>query len=351
LETPENFDPNGVGIKGSLFGLPYTVDDADLIILPVPWEVTVSYSAGTADGPEAILDASSQVDLYMKGLKDAWKLKMAMMPINEPLKKENLKYRDLASSYINWLEEGGEADANHVKVIPQTINDICEKLNVYVSTVAYELLAKGKIVGLLGGDHSTPIGLIRALSKIYPNFGILQIDAHADLRINYEDFVYSHASIMHNALKVPQVEKLVQVGIRDICDAEVKYIENYPERIHTFYDQDLKEHLFSGGTWQVQCEKIIESLPDLVYISLDIDGLEPFFCPNTGTPVPGGLSFDQVTYLIKMLARSGKKIIGFDLNEVSPGEDEWDANVGARLLYFLSCWTAATHGKLMASSL
>ena len=349
MEDLSQFDPNGVGIKGRLFGLPYSVEEADLVIMPVPWEVTVSYRAGTADGPEAILEASSQVDLYMRGIMDAWKLKIAMLPINNDLKKENQKFRDLASSYINWLEEGGETEGNSLKIIPQSVNGMCEKLHIYVDQTCSKWIQKGKIVGLVGGDHSTPLGLLRALSKKYSSFGILQIDAHADLRINYEDFIYSHASIMHNALKLPQVSKLVQVGIRDICDAEIKYIENHPERINTFFDSQIKEQFFNGHDWAEQCEKIIQSLPDLVYLSLDIDGLEPFYCPNTGTPVPGGLSYDHVAFLIKKLARSGKTIIGFDINEVSPGEDEWDANVGARLLYHLSCWTAVSQGLLLSA--
>ena len=349
-EHETQFDPNNIGKKGALFGLPYTVEEADLVIVPVPWEVTVSYSAGTADGPEAILEASSQVDLMLNGIKEAWTLKQAMLPIPNKLKEENDKYRDLAASYIRFLEESEEVSQDpSTRIIPQTINEISEKLNIYVASQCEEFLKKGKIVGLLGGDHSTPLGLIRALSKRHESFGILQIDAHADLRVNYEDFIYSHASVMHNALRIRNVSQLVQVGIRDYCDAELNYIEKFPNRIHTFFDYRLREEQFNGVLWADQVKSILDRLPEKVYISFDIDGLDPGLCPNTGTPVPGGLSYNEVIFLIQSLVRSGKKIIGFDLNEVSPGEDEWDANVGARILFNLACWTGASHGLLLSS--
>jgi len=184
----------------------------------------------------------------------------------------------------------------------------------------------------LGGDQSTPLGLSKALSKKYDDIGILHIDAHADLRNAYEGFEFSHASIMFNAIKMPQVSRLVQLGIRDYCEAEVQLIQSDP-RIHTYFDREIKHREYSGENWAGICHEIIGKLPEKVYISLDIDGLDPKLCPNTGTPVPGGLEFEQVLFLVEKLTASGRKVIGFDLNEVSPGEDEWDANVAARLLY------------------
>ncbi|MDH5367879.1 MAG: agmatinase family protein, partial [Cyclobacteriaceae bacterium] len=231
-------------------------------------------------------------------------------------------------------------------VIPQTINEISEKLNIYVKSEAKKYLEKGKQVGVVGGDHSTSLGLIRALSEKYTNFGILQIDAHADLRKAYEDFKYSHASIMYNALKCKSLTKLVQVGVRDCCEQEVDIINNSKGRITTFFDEEIKEASFYGTTWKKMCETIVSQLPEYVYISFDIDGLDPKYCPNTGTPVPGGLSYNEAIFLIKVVVASGKKIIGFDLNEVAPGNDEWDGNVGARLLYQLCNWMGISQGKL-----
>lgn len=346
-KTIANFDPNGPGTSGTLFGLPFNTETAELIIIPIPWEVTVSYNAGTADAPEAILEASEQVDLFVRDIPNAWKLGISMLPISSGFKEENQKFRDLAFEYIQWLQKSEEDwTTDELKVIPATINEVCEKLNIYVRSKVLEQLDAGKMVALLGGDHSTPFGFIAALTEKYSSFGILQIDAHADLRKAYEDFTYSHASIMYNVLKMPQVSKLVQVGIRDLCEEEAEYIRNANGRVITFYDEDIKQSVFEGNTWGKVCEEIIVQLPQLVYISFDIDGMDPKLCPNTGTPVPGGLEYHQVMYLFRTLVKSGRTIIGFDLNEVSPGQNDWDANVGARILYQLGNLMAVSQGKL-----
>ncbi|MCG8575093.1 MAG: arginase family protein, partial [Flavobacteriales bacterium] len=193
---------------------------------------------------------------------------------------------------------------------------------------------------------SCPLGLVQALAEQEGAFGILQIDAHADLRPAYEGFEYSHASIMWNVLKLPAVTKLVQVGIRDLCQQELDDIRSQPERIRTFFDAQLKDAQHRGEPWSETMRQIVETLPEKVYISFDIDGLDPKLCPNTGTPVPGGLEFDQALALIREVVRSGRQLIGFDLVEVSPGTSEWDANVGARLLYNLCCWSAVSQGKI-----
>ncbi len=342
------FDPNAVSEKGKLFGLPYDIATADIIILPVPWEVTVSYSSGTAKGPEAILEASAQVDLFQEDLVDAWKMGIAMLPIPEKLKKENRKYRKLASSYIGWLEKGSPAmDSERFGAVPDIINEASEEMNEWVMQNASSLLNQGKIVGLLGGDHSTPLGLVKALSKKHSSFGILQIDAHADLRNSYEDFTYSHASVAFNWMKLPQVEQLTIVGLRDYCEQENDTLSS-GGKVSAFSDLWMQEQKFNGSTWKESCDKIIATLPGKVYLSVDVDGLDPRYCPNTGTPVPGGLDYSELTYLIKELVKSGREIIAFDLVEVSPGpeDNEWDANVGARLLYQLANYTGVSQGKL-----
>jgi len=140
---------------------------------------------------------------------------------------------------------------------------------------------------------------------------------------------------------------LTQVGIRDYSEEEKSFAEE--NGVYVFYDAMIKQKMFEGSSWQSICDQIISSLPDKVYVSLDIDGLNPSYCPNTGTPVPGGLTFDEVDYLLRKLAFSGKQIVGFDLNEVSPGHNEWDANVGARLLYRLSSYQAYTKGIIKGS--
>lgn len=334
-----NFDPNSVGLKSNnIYGLPFEEDDAELVLLPVPWEVTTSYRDGTSRGPEQIFESSLQIDLYDPDVTDGWKKGFYMLPIDKEVRMKSDYQRQCAQLIISYLEEGGEVSANeHLTEKLKEINEGGRMLNRWVKEKATELLNKGKKVGLIGGDHSTPLGYIQALADVHSDFGILQIDAHADLREAYEGFTYSHASIMYNVMKeVPQVSKLVQVGIRDYCDEEIMMIRQNPDRITTYFDKDIKEQQYEGGTWKQICQNIVADLPEKVYISFDIDGLDPKLCPNTGTPVPGGFEMEQIFYLFKQVHLSGKQLIGFDLNEVSTGEhglDSIDSIVGARVLY------------------
>jgi len=343
-----SFDPNSIGdTNNNIYGLPFTTDEAEVVIIPVPWEVTVSYSAGTAIGPQAIYNASYQVDLYDPKIKDAWKIGLAMDNISDDVASRNESLRRKAEQYITLLGEGELPETNEdMEEMRVLINKECVKLNQWVKARALEFIDKNKIVALLGGDHSTPLGLMQALAEKNESFGILQIDAHADLRDAYEGFEFSHASIMFNALKIPQVNKLIQVGIRDYCEAEVNIINESNGRIKTFFDRDIKQQQYEGATWAKICNDIIAQLPDKIYLSFDIDGLDPKLCPSTGTPVAGGFEFEQVLMLIEKVVDSGKKIIGFDINEVAPGGDEWDANVGARLLYRIANLTAKSNGKI-----
>ncbi len=348
-EVISTFDPSAPGAKGQLFGLPFTPENAELVVVPVPWEVTVSYRAGTAKGPEAILEASSQIDLFVKDIPDAWKLGISMPAIPQNLHEESTKLRSLAEQHLTAVEAGEAIDPENLLL--SNINAACENLNIFIKNTTLNYIRQGKLVGLLGGAHSTPLGFLRSLSEKYDRFSILQIDAHADLRKAYEGFTYSHASIMYNALKLPAVGKIVQVGIRDFCEEEVDVMRRAAGRVVTFFDADIKQHQYEGKSWSGVCDAIIKELPELVYISFDIDGLDPKLCPNTGTPVAGGLEFQQAVYLIKKLVKAGKRIIGFDLNEVAPsGNDEWDANVGARMLFELCNWMAVSNGKLKANS-
>lgn len=339
-----DFDPNGIGVpNGNYYGLPYKVEESDIVLLSVPWDVTVSYGAGTAAGPQAIIDASVQVDLFDEGVPQAWTVKIGTVPVEETIHKLNKKTRKLAENVMDELAAG--ADPLTVEPLVCKVNDASSAVNEYVYTLSGEYLNKNKLVGLVGGEHSVPLGLVKALGEKYESFGILHVDAHADLRRKYEGFTYSHASIMYNVLQeVPRVTRICQVGVRDFCSDEY-HLMTTESHIRTFTDRELHARKFGGDSWKNICEDIIASLPDNVYISFDIDGLSPDLCPSTGTPVPGGLTFREADYLLETLARSGKRIIGFDLCEVAPGQtDEWDANVGARLLFKL-CLYANESGK------
>jgi agmatinase len=343
-EKLRNFDPNALGdTNNNIYGLPFSPEEASLVIIPVPWEVTVSYSPGTADAPEAIFEASFQVDLYDPVVKDAWRLGIAMDEIDEQIREKSDALREKAASYLERYAAGDNPDHDPTLLsIRAEVNTGSEELNRRVRDKALSYLEQGKMAAVLGGDHSTPLGLIQALAEKHDSFGILQIDAHADLREAYEGFEFSHASIMYNALKIRELSKLVQVGIRDYCEAELRIIGT-DSRIQTFFDRDMKYRMYEGKSWSDITEEIIWHLPEKVYLSIDIDGLNPALCPNTGTPVPGGLEYDQLIYLVERLVGSGRQIIGFDLNEVAPGEDEWDANVGARVLYRVANLALLSH--------
>lgn len=341
------FDPNSVGLKSNnIFGLPFTEQESRLVLLPVPWEVTISYRDGTSRGPENIYEASMQIDLYDPDVVDGWKKGFYMLPIDKNIRKKSDYLRQCAELIISHLVDGGiVAENEQLSEKLEEVNNGGTLLRNWVYEMTGNLLKEGKLVGLVGGDHSTPLGFIKALADIHSEFGILQIDAHADLREAYEGFTYSHASIMYNVLKeVKQVKKLVQVGIRDYCDEELLLIRQNPDRVATFFDKDIKEQQYEGETWKQICQQIVSELPQKVYLSFDIDGLDPKLCPNTGTPVPGGFELEQVFYLFKQVHQSGRQLIGFDLNEVSTGEhsqDGIDSIVGARALYKLCNYMVA----------
>lgn len=345
-EKIKNFDPNAVGNTTlGIYSLPFTVDEAEVVVLPVPWDVTVSYGAGTSAGPQAIFDASFQVDLYEPSIPEAWKLGIAMAPIPTQLVAKSEELRPVAVEYIDALQEGRSEEEEELKALAEKVNRASRELNEWVKGESLKVLRQGKLVALVGGEHSTPLGLLQALSEEGGPYSILQIDAHCDLRKAYEGFEFSHASIMYNALKIDGIERLVQVGIRDLCEEEAHYIRTSEGRVITHLDRDLKRQNYSGKSWHEICDSIVSGLSSRVYLSFDIDGLDPKMCPNTGTPVPGGLEFEQAIYLVERVIESGRTIIALDLNEVSPGEDEWDANVGARLLYRLINLMAKSNGR------
>jgi agmatinase len=213
-------------------------------------------------------------------------------------------------------------------------------LNALVEGEVGRWIEKQKLVGAIGGDHGSVYGAIAATCRAHRGVGILHLDAHADLRVAFEGFTFSHASIMDNVVRLPGLGRLVQVGLRDLSEEEVGRIEGSNGLIVAHYDHELHRAQASGVPFAYLCRRIAEELPQEVYLSFDIDGLDPALCPHTGTPVPGGLSFAQVNLLLACVVESGRRIVGFDLNEVVPGPDgdEWDANVGARLLYKMVGW-------------
>ncbi|GAB4386531.1 MAG: agmatinase family protein [Phycisphaerales bacterium] len=329
------FDPNAAASPDAgVFGLACTREQAQVILMGVPFDATTSYRPGTARGPEAIRRASMQVDLYDHRFGRVYEQGIWMEEHPESIALLSAQTRHLTQPLLDRGGAGsGDADA------VAKINQACEHVNEFVRVHTAGVLNEGKTPGLVGGEHAVSLGAIQACADHYGPIGVLQIDAHMDLRHCFEGFRYSHASIMHNVLAcIPGVQRISQVGIRDYCEEELGVVESAKDRIEVTYWADVADVLSEGGSLRSLWRKAIECLPDRVYVTFDIDGLDPALCPHTGTPVPGGLGFEHAGLLLQMLRQSGRRIVGFDLVEVAPGSDdepEWDANVGARILYRL----------------
>ncbi len=329
-----------------IYGLPHSAEEARVVLIPVPWDATTSYRAGAAKGPRAIQRASLQVDLFDLDTGRPWQAGIALCEESPEVIARNAQARSAAEQVIakRGLVQGDPALERALGLV----NEQGAWLNEWLRCAVGEHLERGKLVGVVGGDHSSVFGAIAAVAEHAGDLGVLHVDAHADLREAYEGFAWSHASIMFNvATRLPRVRRIVQVGVRDFGEAERAFIEGSRGRVVTHFDGALRARQFDGETWSAQCERIVADLPERVYVSFDIDGLDPSLCPHTGTPVPGGLGFAEASHLLGRVVASGRRIVGFDLNEVAPGpdaDDEWDANVGARLLYRMIGWALRSQG-------
>jgi agmatinase len=351
MSTTKKFDPTTtISSEFGIFGIPLSEAECKLVLLPVPWEVTTSYGKGASNGPRIIRSASEQIDLFDFETKNAYEAGYFMKEISEEILAKSVKYKKLAQKVIELKTEQSD-DNSQIEKLTHEVNAASTELTDWVYQQTQNILNSGKLFGLVGGDHSTPLGAIKAICEKHSSgknseVGILHIDAHSDTRKAYQGFEQSHASIMYNVMQLPvKPKKLVQVGIRDFCEEEYNFVTSHPD-IKAFFDIGIKQRLLKGESWASVASDIINELPQKVYISFDIDGLDPRFCPSTGTPVIGGLSADEVFFLFNLLAQSGRSIVGFDLNEVSSGdaeESEWDGNVGARMLYKLCNWTIVTN--------
>lgn len=330
-----DFDPGGASAPDSgLFGLPHGPEDALVHVMGVPFEATTSFRTGTAGGPAAMLEASRQIDLFDLLFGRPYEAGIWMAPIAPEIEGWSRAARALAAPLI---EKGGASEQDAAAV--SEIEAFGEQMNGRVRAFTAEALGAGKLPVIVGGDHSTPFGAIDASAAHHGGLGILQFDAHADLRPAFEGLRWSHASIMHNVLaECPGVTSLVQVGIRDLCEQEFDTARDDP-RVRMITDLDLDEARHDGRT-RALARETIARLPELVHVSFDIDALDPSLCPGTGTPVPGGLGWDETMIWLDELAKSGKRVVSLDLNEVA--SDEWDAIVGSRVLYRLIGCALAT---------
>lgn len=336
---------NVPGLRDGTFGgLNIPAEEAEVVLVPVPWDVTVSFRDGTRNGPQAILEASPQLEFrnQVSGLE--W-TSIAMLPIPEQLAVSGVVLRKRAREVISWLEQGSPAsEAPRMSALQDSINTACAEMVSSVTASCEPWIERNRIAAVVGGDHSTSLGLYRALAARHGPLGLLHLDAHRDLRRAYEGFTFSHASIMRNACEEGLLEKLVQVGTRDYCPEEQEYARAAGAQIRSYDSRFLARQDARGITWTETVREILAELPEKVVVSFDIDVLEPAMCPNTGTPVPGGLAYEKCFYLLEELVTSGRRIIGFDVTEVAPDPDGRgiDAIVGAQVVYRLATLAAAT---------
>ncbi len=342
----KTFDPNGtIPDNGNYFGIPLSPEDAALVLISAPWDITVSQRAGSSYAPDAIIEASRKVDFFEPMAPYSWRKGIATAPIDYTLQDMSHRLRSDAERVIKLHDDIGSFAFDHLVYERRLrrVNDATEQMIDNIYNQSKQWLDKGKIVGLVGGDQSTAYGHIKAVAERYDSIGILHIDSGLDLRDGYRGFALSSDSVMYNVMRdIKGVDRLVGVGVRAFAPAEWEMATSDP-RIKLFTGQQMWSQHFEGVNWSAICDDIIAELPDNVYVSLDIDGLTIECSPHTGTSVAGGLRFPEVVYLLGRIVDSGRRIVGFDLTEVVPDlEDKTDAAVASRLLYNM-CSMALKH--------
>ncbi len=275
-------------------------EDSKIAIVSAPYEHTVSYGSGAAYGPEAILEASSQVEFY----DDEFDSELCF---------------DLGIATLEPINFEDKVDADALDLIYNQVK---------------ELLDLGKFVVTLGGEHTISTAPIKAHFEKYPNMSVLQFDAHSDLRHSYQDSLYSHASIMARVAEFVPNKHITQVGIRAQCIEESQFIKE--NHINTFYASGIRNGKY-GENW---VKSLVDTLQNEVYITFDVDAFDPSIMPTTGTPEPDGLLYSDALNIFKEIRKQGKKIVGFDVVELAPVEGIHHTNLTvARLIYKLLNFT------------
>jgi agmatinase len=279
----------------NFLGLPPTHSDparAAVWVLPIPYEATVSFGAGTAAGPDAIVRASQQVELYDREFDC------------EPA----LRYGAHTLPALALPDD------------PQAALDA-------IAHATADAARAGKLVVGLGGEHTVSVGFGRGLLEALGGpLTVVQIDAHADLRDQYEDTPYSHACIARRLLETDGIEQVLQLGIRSVCAEEVRFARQHPERVRIWYAEEVH-----AGTWRNELRARLAG--KRVYLTLDVDGLDPAIVPATGTPEPDGLTWTETLNILRLVADAAR-IVGIDCVELAPAPGQHAADFAvAKLLY------------------
>ncbi|XOD68692.1 MAG: agmatinase [Flavobacteriales bacterium AspAUS03] len=259
------------------------LETAQIVLIPVPYDGTSTWGKGADKGPKAFLEAAENMELY-------------------DIETTSEVYRRGIYLTIAVTE-----DSNPERMVE----------SVYNTVKGY--LSQNKLVTLIGGEHSISIGSIRAFGERFPQLSVLQIDAHADLRPNYQGSPYNHACALY---ETSQKHPLIQVGIRSM-DAEEK---TYIQAGHVFYAHEI----YQNDIWM---EKALDALSDLVFITIDLDAFDPSIAPSTGTPEPGGLLWYPVLKFLRKVFKK-RQIVGFDIVELAPNESERTTAFLAAKLYY-----------------
>jgi len=289
LKTIDEFE-NFLSIEDKYSNL----KDSAIAIIQAPYEHTVSYGKGASLGPNAIIRASAQVEFY-----------------DDEFDRELCFEKGIAT--IEPIDFTNKVDQDALNLIYEQVK---------------ELLDLNKFVVTLGGEHTISTAPIKAHYEKYQNMSILQFDAHSDLRDSYQNSKYSHASVMARVCEFFPPRRITQVGIRAQCIEEALFIKE--NKINTFYASGIRNGKY-GDNW---IEKLVDTLSDEVYITFDVDALDPSIMPTTGTPEPDGLSYRDVLHIFAQIKKNKKRIIGFDLVELAPIEGIHHTNLTcARLVY------------------
>lgn len=281
--TPPSPAKNFLGLDGAQV----EYDKSKVVVIPAPFEASTSYQTGTVNGPQAILDASTQVETYD-------------------------------------IELGTDCHTQGIHTTaPLPIKSApAEKAFAILHKTAKRALDDGKWPVMLGGEHSISYGLFTALLEKHPNLSIFHIDAHTDMRAAYEGNPYSHASILYLMRKT--CPRTVSIGIRSMCEEEAKYVKD--NNVPVYYD-------YETHTKPLNPKNLLSHLTDDVYLTIDVDGLSPSIVPTTGTPEPGGLEWYETLSILKSLFKE-KNVVGMDCVELMPvkGLSHGDFSV-AKLIY------------------
>jgi agmatinase len=270
MEFPFQYDHASALVFGGTLPTRVSFDAASVVILPVPVDRTTSYVGGTRNGPHEILQASTHMELWDDELKaDVHGVGIFTLPEME------LPFGEMAP-LVDEIER-----------------------------VAYEVVSRDKFLVALGGEHSITPPLVSAAARKFPGLSVLQIDAHADMRDSYMGTVHNHACAMRRAL---QFARVTQVGIRSLSTEEAEALPKLKSTV--FYDVDMRR----DPKW---IDAVVASLAENVYVTIDVDGLDPAIMPSTGTPEPGGLSWTEITALLRATAER-RRIVAADIVELSP---------------------------------